>query len=562
MTKAFKSNITAGNVDISGVLTTYNGIKGQISGIEVLAFGNDANGSIEIGKSNGSTSTPFIDFHSGATVVDYDVRLLASGGTGTSGGGTLTIGAASLTTSGTFAATSTISASGLAGSLLTSTVGTALGTAAAGTATVPARSDHVHPTTGLVLTAGGSTITGSTGGVKGLVIKPATTGLTATITAASLTSSATGLSGSITASLATTTITGITSTAGLSVGMKLTKVTGTGVFGGTAGTTVITSIDSATQITIFSTAANTAGTLTSFSAAPPTNGVTYTASNTFSVGQMVSVTGITPSSLNPTYTYVEVIGASSTTFTVIATGLSGTYTSGGTASAWSNAQEFQTPSGTLATKVNALGGLYTGGQVDESSLNYGIHAGTLAGTPRLLFVPQSVTDASTNWQIDVYAGTFRWFTPGVVQMSLTNAGALTATGTIAATGLSGSLLSSATPIMNGTAAAGTSAIPARQDHVHASDTSRAAVGANSSITSLTGLTTALSETQGGTGKSTYTTGDILYASGTNTLSKLSATTNGYVLTLASGVPTWAASAGGGSGGITEDQAILATQIFG
>lgn len=42
----------------------------------------------------------------------------------------------------------------------------------------------------------------------------------------------------------------------------------------------------------------------------------------------------------------------------------------------------------------------------------------------------------------------------------------------------------------------------------------AASGANSDITSLTGLTTALSETQGGTDQTTYTTGDVLYASAT------------------------------------------------
>jgi len=50
---------------------------------------------------------------------------------------------------------------------------------------------------------------------------------------------------------------------------------------------------------------------------------------------------------------------------------------------------------------------------------------------------------------------------------------------------------------------------------------------------------------GGTNLTTYATGDILYASATNTLSKLTAGTNGYVLTLASGVPTWAAASGGG-----------------
>jgi hypothetical protein len=51
-------------------------------------------------------------------------------------------------------------------------------------------------------------------------------------------------------------------------------------------------------------------------------------------------------------------------------------------------------------------------------------------------------------------------------------------------------------------------------------------------------------TNGGTGQSTYATGDLLYASATNTLSKLTAGTDGFVLTLASGVPTWAASSGG------------------
>ena len=54
----------------------------------------------------------------------------------------------------------------------------------------------------------------------------------------------------------------------------------------------------------------------------------------------------------------------------------------------------------------------------------------------------------------------------------------------------------------------------------------------------------LGATNGGTAQSTYSAGDILYASATNTLSKLSVSTNGYVLTLAGGLPTWAASTGG------------------
>lgn len=52
------------------------------------------------------------------------------------------------------------------------------------------------------------------------------------------------------------------------------------------------------------------------------------------------------------------------------------------------------------------------------------------------------------------------------------------------------------------------------------------------------LTGTANETHGGTNQTTYTTGDILYASAANTLSKLSVGTNGFVLTLAAGIPSW------------------------
>jgi hypothetical protein len=50
--------------------------------------------------------------------------------------------------------------------------------------------------------------------------------------------------------------------------------------------------------------------------------------------------------------------------------------------------------------------------------------------------------------------------------------------------------------------------------------------------------------QGGTSLSTYATGDLLYASAANTLSKLGAGTNTHVLTLAGGLPVWQANPGG------------------
>jgi len=53
----------------------------------------------------------------------------------------------------------------------------------------------------------------------------------------------------------------------------------------------------------------------------------------------------------------------------------------------------------------------------------------------------------------------------------------------------------------------------------------------------------VSEVYGGTNQSSYTTGDVLYASASNTLSKLPVGSNGEVLKLAAGIPSWAADDG-------------------
>jgi hypothetical protein len=57
----------------------------------------------------------------------------------------------------------------------------------------------------------------------------------------------------------------------------------------------------------------------------------------------------------------------------------------------------------------------------------------------------------------------------------------------------------------------------------------AASGANSDITSLSGLTTPLSEPQGGTGFSSYTTGDLLYADASDSLARLNDVATGNAL---------------------------------
>jgi hypothetical protein len=77
------------------------------------------------------------------------------------------------------------------------------------------------------------------------------------------------------------------------------------------------------------------------------------------------------------------------------------------------------------------------------------------------------------------------------------------------------------------------------------------------ITTGTWNATAIGAVYGGTGQTSYATGDIVYASATNTLSKLTAGTDGQVLTLASGVPSWAAPTGASTG-----KAIAMALVFG
>ena len=76
----------------------------------------------------------------------------------------------------------------------------------------------------------------------------------------------------------------------------------------------------------------------------------------------------------------------------------------------------------------------------------------------------------------------------------------------------------------------------------------AARGANSDITSLTGLTTDLTVAQGGTGAGTFAANGILYGNGTSAIGATAVGTDGHVLTSnGSGVaPTFQAAAGGGA----------------
>jgi hypothetical protein len=113
-----------GITDAVDVSTTQN-IGGTKTFTGTVSIGGSTVGSnvgVELGGTNGTATTPFVDFHSGATATDYDARIIASGGNGASGGGTLRLiatnlyagaaGTNSLWHSGNFDPTSKMDAAG------------------------------------------------------------------------------------------------------------------------------------------------------------------------------------------------------------------------------------------------------------------------------------------------------------------------------------------------------------------------------------------------------------------------------------------------------------------
>lgn len=83
------------NVNIGGTLTTTGSVtfNGQVSttGPVRIGLSSVAASGIEIGNVTGTTTTPYLDFHSSGNNIDYDFRLVASGGTGSVGGGLLSL---------------------------------------------------------------------------------------------------------------------------------------------------------------------------------------------------------------------------------------------------------------------------------------------------------------------------------------------------------------------------------------------------------------------------------------------------------------------------------------
>lgn len=143
--------------------------------------------------------------------------------------------------------------------------------------------------------------------------------------------------------------------------------------------------------------------------------------------------------------------------------------------------------------------------------------------------------------------------PGVLTAGAqTIGGAKTFTGAIVASNLSGTNTGDQTITLTGdVTGSGTGSFAAT---IAALAVTNAKI-ANGTIDLTTKVTGVLPEVNGGTHQSTYTTGDLLYASAANTLSKLPVGAANTVLTISAGVPSWQAPA---SAGVTTLAAVGAT----
>jgi hypothetical protein len=130
-----------GTIPIFSANNTFTGVQAFNNTVNI---GSGVSGSVglEIGSTNGTGTTPFIDFHSHTSANDFDARIIASGGTNsTNGAGTLTYTAGAHNFTG--AITSQNSITGQAGVALSGT-------------TSPLTLNGSAGTTGQVLTSAGS----------------------------------------------------------------------------------------------------------------------------------------------------------------------------------------------------------------------------------------------------------------------------------------------------------------------------------------------------------------------------------------------------------------------
>ncbi|MDQ3099202.1 MAG: hypothetical protein M3Q44_05640 [bacterium] len=192
-------------------------------------------------------------------------------------------------------------------------------------------------------------------------------------------------------------------------------------------------------------------------------------------------------------------------------------------------------------------GTINGASISGGSLSGGSLTGGTYTSSGATVIGNYTTQINNGGTFNVYDGTQNIFTitdAGTVG-NITNIGAITASGTVAANALSVNggtfaVNSSGTiTAATGITSSGTITLSGLSTGIVHSNSSgvlsSSALNLAGASTEVTGV---LPETKGGTNQSTYTTGDILYASATNTLSKLGVGGSGNVLTVSGGIPSW------------------------
>jgi hypothetical protein len=331
--------------------------------------------------------------------------------------------------------------------------------------------------------------------------------------------------------------------------VKLLASNASTVDGVTVGTTTVTSGTSGYILY------NNAGTLGNLATTGSGNVVLAT-----------SPTLVTPALGTPTsgtlttctgYTTANLSGSISLT-----TQVSGTLgaTNGGTGTA-----TYATGDTLYASASNTLSKLTIGTSGQVLTVSGGVPTWSTPASTGLTVGTTSVTSGTSGYILYNNAGTLG-------NLATTGSGSvvLGTLPTFGGTGVNFSGSTSGTTTVLATAVAGTTTLtlPAATDTLVGKATTdtltnKTISGSSNTITNISltsGVTGTLPIANGGTNLTTYTTGDILYASATNVLSKLAAGTNGQVLTLASGIPSWAAASGGvttisfGSTGLTPSTA--------